>query len=121
MLVFLKYKGNTRERGTAYELRPKPFGSVTREYDLNSIKELWANPAYLDHLTYAPERCFTDEGKVERIYDELMSGDWSWEAQVRGSKCFFGNVLIVLQTLLPDGATLVPVILSSDKTKLCQF
>ncbi|KAG1760626.1 hypothetical protein EDD22DRAFT_980541 [Suillus occidentalis] len=69
------------------------------------IKELWANPAYLDHLTYAPERRFTDEGKVERIYDELMSGDWSWEAQ----------------TLLPDGATLVPVILSSDKTQLCQF
>ncbi|KAG1735246.1 hypothetical protein EDD22DRAFT_982430 [Suillus occidentalis] len=28
MLVFLKYKGNTRERGTAYELRPKPFRSV---------------------------------------------------------------------------------------------
>ncbi|KAG2062522.1 hypothetical protein BDR04DRAFT_943814, partial [Suillus decipiens] len=25
------------------------------------------------------------------------------------------------QTLLPDGATLVPVILSSDKTQLCQF
>jgi len=36
MLVFLKYKGNTRERGTAYELRPKPFGSVNREYDLNT-------------------------------------------------------------------------------------
>ncbi|KAG2052891.1 hypothetical protein BDR06DRAFT_982926 [Suillus hirtellus] len=69
------------------------------------IKELWANPAYLDHLTYAPERHFTDEGKVKHIYDELMSGDWSWEAQ----------------TLLPDGATLVPVILSSDKTQLCQF
>jgi hypothetical protein len=35
MLVFLKYKGNTQERGTVYELRPKPFGSVNREYDLN--------------------------------------------------------------------------------------
>ncbi|KAG0697882.1 hypothetical protein DFH29DRAFT_1003370 [Suillus ampliporus] len=69
------------------------------------IKELWANPAYLDHLTYALECHFTDEGKVEYIYDELMSGDWSLEAQ----------------TLLPDGTALVPVILSSDKTQLCQF
>ncbi|KAG1861617.1 hypothetical protein F4604DRAFT_1882423 [Suillus subluteus] len=69
------------------------------------IKELWANPAYLDHLTYAPEHRFADEGKGKHIYDKLMSGDWSWE----------------VQTLLPDGATLVPVILSLDKTQLCQF
>ncbi|KAG1893739.1 uncharacterized protein F5891DRAFT_962498 [Suillus fuscotomentosus] len=103
------------------------ISGINEEFELfmcdpvECIKELWANPAYLDHLTYAPEHRFTDEGKVERIYDELMSGDWSWEAQVRGFKCFFGNVLNVLQTLLPDGATLVPVILSSDKTQLCQF
>ncbi|KAG1721614.1 hypothetical protein EDB19DRAFT_1898301 [Suillus lakei] len=87
------------------------ISGINEEFELfmrdpvECIKELWANPAYLDHLTYAPERRFTDEGKVECIYDELMSGDWSWEAQ----------------TLLPDGTTLVPVILSSDKTQLCQF
>ncbi|KAG1743582.1 uncharacterized protein EDB91DRAFT_1080985 [Suillus paluster] len=72
---------------------------------VESIKELWANPAYLEHLTYAPEHRFADEGKSEHIYDEFMSGDWAWE----------------MQTLLPDGTTLVPVILSSDKTQLCQF
>ncbi|KAG2058976.1 hypothetical protein BDR06DRAFT_968424 [Suillus hirtellus] len=87
------------------------ISGINEEFELfmcdpvECIKELWANPAYLDHLTYAPERRFTDEGKVERIYNELMSGDWSWEAQ----------------TLLPDGAILVSVILSSDKTQLCQF
>ncbi|KAG2071844.1 hypothetical protein BDR04DRAFT_1127998 [Suillus decipiens] len=58
---------------------------------------------------------YSYEGKVKYIYDKLRSGDWSWEAQVHGFKCFFDNVLIVLQTLLPDGTTLVPVILS-DKT-----
>ncbi|KAG1732170.1 hypothetical protein EDD22DRAFT_960408 [Suillus occidentalis] len=87
------------------------ISGINEEFELfmrdpvESIKELWANPAYLEHLTYAPERRFADEEKSERIYDELMSGDWAWETQ----------------TLLPDGATLVPVILSSDKTQLCQF
>ncbi|KAG1743579.1 uncharacterized protein EDB91DRAFT_1247079 [Suillus paluster] len=76
-----------------------------RRNPVESIKELWANPAYLEHLTYAPEHRFADEGKSEHIYDEFMSGDWAWE----------------MQTLLPDGTTLVPVILSSDKTQLCQF
>lgn len=52
------------------------------------IKELWANPAYLDHLTYVPECRFADEGKTKRIYDELMSGNWSWEVQVRVFECF---------------------------------
>ncbi|KAG1748863.1 uncharacterized protein EDB91DRAFT_1244675 [Suillus paluster] len=76
-----------------------------RHNPVESIKELWANPTYLEHLTYAPKCHFADEGKSEHIYDEFMSGDWAWE----------------MQTLLPDGATLVPVILSSDKTQLCQF
>ncbi|KAG1884751.1 hypothetical protein F4604DRAFT_1878691 [Suillus subluteus] len=87
------------------------ISGINEEFELfmrdpvECIKELWANPAYLDHLTYAPEHHFADEGKGEHIYDELMSGNWSWE----------------VQTLLPDGSTLVPVILSSDKTQLCQF
>ena len=55
---------------------------------IECIKELWANPAYLDHLTYAPEHRFVDEGKTERVYDEFMSGDWSWETQVCGFHCF---------------------------------
>ncbi|KAG1722588.1 uncharacterized protein EDB91DRAFT_1063867, partial [Suillus paluster] len=39
---------------------------------VKSIKELWANPAYLEHLTYAPEHRFADEGKSECIYDEFV-------------------------------------------------
>jgi hypothetical protein len=53
------------------------------------IKELWANPGYLDHLTYAPECQFADEGKTERIYDKLMSGDWCWETQVCGFRVVY--------------------------------
>ncbi|KAG2125706.1 uncharacterized protein EDB93DRAFT_1082625, partial [Suillus bovinus] len=62
------------------------ISGINEEFELfmqdpvECIKELWANPVYLDHLTYAPEHRFTDEGKVEHIYDELISDDWSWEA-----------------------------------------
>jgi len=34
---------------------------------------------------------------------------------------FFVILFNILQALLPEGATLVPVIISSDKTQLCQF
>jgi hypothetical protein len=57
------------------------------------IKELWANPGCLDHLTYAPEHRFADEGKAERAYNELMSGDRSWEMQVCWFNFFSGNAL----------------------------
>ena len=88
---------------------------------IECIKELWANPAYLDHLTFAPEHRFADKRKTERVYDELMSGDWCWQKQVCVFIFFLWRHVQVHQELLTDGATLVPVILSSDKTQLCQF
>ncbi|KAH7903095.1 hypothetical protein BJ138DRAFT_1021154 [Hygrophoropsis aurantiaca] len=46
------------------------------------IKALWANPAYLEYMTYAPERHFSDDAKKDRMYDEMTSGDWCWKTQV---------------------------------------
>ncbi|KAG2156833.1 uncharacterized protein EDB93DRAFT_1101256 [Suillus bovinus] len=65
------------------------ISGINEEFELfmrdpvECIKELWANPAYLNHLTYALEHHFADEGKTEHIYDELMSGNWSWKVQLR--------------------------------------
>ncbi|OAK93364.1 hypothetical protein IQ06DRAFT_236491, partial [Phaeosphaeriaceae sp. SRC1lsM3a] len=54
-------------------------------------------------MVYAPSRAFvgsTDD--PTRVYHELHSGDWWWDTQNR----------------LPDGATVVPIILAVDKTQL---
>ncbi|KAJ6537137.1 hypothetical protein B0H19DRAFT_1213719 [Mycena capillaripes] len=71
------------------------------------IKELMSNPAFRAHMAYAPERVYgTKEGHEEsRIFDEMWTAEWWWK----------------LQEMLPPGACISGLILSSDKTKLSQF
>ncbi|KAI0683644.1 hypothetical protein BC835DRAFT_1409355 [Cytidiella melzeri] len=69
------------------------------------IKDLLANPMFADHMRYKPERLYEDEDGKRPIFNEMWTGEW-WEK---------------LQKLLPTGATIVPVILASDKTQLSTF
>ncbi|KAK7018916.1 hypothetical protein R3P38DRAFT_2714788 [Favolaschia claudopus] len=71
------------------------------------IKELMGNPAFRDHMAYAPERVYSssDGNEETRIIDEMWTAEWWWK----------------IQKLLPPGACVTGVILSSDKTKLSQF
>ncbi|KAJ7073219.1 Zn-finger domain-containing protein [Mycena belliarum] len=71
------------------------------------IKELMSNTAFRDHMAYAPERVYgTAAGSEEsRIFDEMWTAEWWWK----------------LQELLPEGACISGIILSSDKTQLSQF
>ncbi|CAL1711793.1 unnamed protein product [Somion occarium] len=56
-------------------------------------------------MQYSPERVYAyQEGDV-RIFDEMWTGEWWWNKQAN----------------LPDRATIAPIILASDKTKLSQF
>ncbi|KAF7796244.1 hypothetical protein EIP86_007418 [Pleurotus ostreatoroseus] len=76
-----------------------------RRDPVECIRELMGNPAFREILAYAPERIFSDRAMSNRVVDEMCSGDWWWE----------------IQDKLPDDATVAPVILASDKTKLSQF
>ena len=60
--------------------------------------------SYKKHLSYAPRREYT-EAEGERVYSEMCTGDWWWETQGK---------------LLP-GATIIPIICSSDETHLTNF
>ena len=78
------------------------------------------NPAFKDFISYVPERVYTDdEGKV-RVFDEMWTGTWWWDTQVRLFKRIIKK-LTSIQSELPSGATIAPLILSSDKTQLTQF
>ncbi|KAI0056853.1 hypothetical protein BV25DRAFT_1872634 [Artomyces pyxidatus] len=72
---------------------------------LESIKMLYSNPAFLEHMSYAPEEHFSDESMQHRIFSEMHTGNW-WSR---------------IQSRLPPGATVVPTIISSDKTELNVF
>ncbi|KAJ7731496.1 hypothetical protein B0H16DRAFT_1772807 [Mycena metata] len=71
------------------------------------IKDLMSNPAFKDHMAYAPERVYTtaDGDEETRVYDEMWTAEWWWK----------------IQKLLPPGACISGIILSSDKTRLSQF
>ncbi|KAH7919169.1 hypothetical protein BV22DRAFT_1134039 [Leucogyrophana mollusca] len=92
--------------------RKGPDGKVlTEELELwlrdpiGCIRELMANPAFADVMSYAPEKVYVDETENGRRYGEMWTGDWWWEMQGR----------------LPEGAVVTPVILASNKTSLSQF
>ncbi|KAL0063337.1 hypothetical protein AAF712_009732 [Marasmius tenuissimus] len=69
------------------------------------VRELLGNPVFRDVMKYRPEKHYCDsEGRNERL-NEMWTAQWWWE----------------VQNALPDGATVVPLILSSDKTKLSVF
>ncbi|KAI0754751.1 hypothetical protein C8Q80DRAFT_1226925 [Daedaleopsis nitida] len=76
-----------------------------RRDPVECIRELLANPLFRDVIRYAPEKLFKDDKGQNRIIDEMWTADWWWD----------------LQSVLPDGATIAPVILSSDKTTLSRF
>ncbi|KAI6028229.1 hypothetical protein EDC04DRAFT_2869150 [Pisolithus marmoratus] len=72
---------------------------------IKCIQELMGNPAFWDVMSYVPECAYADTDGENHIYDEMWTGNWWWDMQARS----------------PNGAVVVLVILSSDKTTLSQF
>jgi hypothetical protein len=40
-------------------------------------------PAYAEHLIYAPQRCYNSNMPPKLLYTEMHTADWWWEKQVR--------------------------------------
>ncbi|KAH9972923.1 hypothetical protein BJV77DRAFT_968508 [Russula vinacea] len=72
------------------------------------IRSLYGDPRLVHDLVFAPERHYTDETRTCRIYNEMHTGNWWWLVQLS------------LEKQRP-GATIIPIILSSDKTQLTLF
>ncbi|KAG1775840.1 hypothetical protein EV702DRAFT_972335, partial [Suillus placidus] len=70
------------------------------------VKELIGNPFFKEDMAYSPARAYADHAGQHRVIDEMWTADWWGETQ---------------QKALPKGATIAPIILSSDKTCLLQF
>jgi hypothetical protein len=48
------------------------------------VRDLIGNPMFKEHMAYAPEKAYQDKGDV-RIFDEMWTGNWWWETQVKQS------------------------------------
>lgn len=67
----------------------------------NVIRFLIGFPPFAEHLHYTPEQHFDDDG--HRIYSEMYTANWWWRTQ---------------HLLDAPDATIVPVLIASDKTQL---
>ena len=54
-----------------------------RRDPIECIRELIGDPAFKDSLSYTPEKVYADAEGRERVYDEMWTGDWWWDVQVR--------------------------------------
>ncbi|KAG1897487.1 uncharacterized protein F5891DRAFT_1129926 [Suillus fuscotomentosus] len=72
------------------------------------IRSLYSDPDFADFLIFKPERHYTDEDKTIRLFHDMHTGQWWWNTQK------------VLDQQRP-GATIIPVIISSDKTQVTMF
>ncbi|TFK59814.1 hypothetical protein BDN72DRAFT_723748, partial [Pluteus cervinus] len=69
---------------------------------LQCIEAILQNPLVTDYISYSPVRVYRSAQKTVRVYSEWLSGSAAWE----------------MQELLPKDATLLGMILSSDKTNI---
>jgi len=50
---------------------------------IKSMRWLMQQPAYAEHLIYAPYRCFNSDMPPKHLYTEMHTADRWWETQVR--------------------------------------
>lgn len=52
------------------------------------VKELMSNPAFRQHMRYAPIKVFKDSAGQDQVFDEMWTGDSWWRLQVRTCRRF---------------------------------
>jgi hypothetical protein len=75
---------------------------------VDCIKALFGAAEFAQYLVFVPEKHYTDETKNTRLYHGMHTGKW-WE----WTQAKFDEE--------KPGATLIPIILSSDKTQITLF
>ncbi|KAH9003605.1 hypothetical protein EDB83DRAFT_2509552 [Lactarius deliciosus] len=75
---------------------------------IQCLRSLFGDPKLARDMVFAPERHYTERDRTCRVYSDMHTGDWWWAVQTS------------LESHQP-GATVIPVILSSDKTQLTLF
>ena len=88
------------------------------------IRALFSDPAFTNRLVFLPERHYQDADHTKPIFSEMHTGRWWWLVQVSPRsppKVYHLRSFQQSLELHRPGATVIPVILSSDKTQLTQF
>ena len=88
---------------------------------IECLQALLSHPLLESHISFVPRRVWTSAAKLCHIYNEWLSGDHTWNMQVSFVFSLASLPMITpatMQEVLPQGATLLGVVLSSDKTNI---
>jgi hypothetical protein len=91
---------------------------------VEAVRQLIGNPAFAGELRYHAEPVYEvdHDGRWHRKYDEMSSGDWWRKIEVNESGySYLACADHRFQARLPGGSTVVPVVISTDKTALTSF
>ncbi|KAI9433254.1 hypothetical protein H4582DRAFT_2061067 [Lactarius indigo] len=72
------------------------------------IRALFGDPDLAPYLIFAPEKHYIDDERTEQMYHDMHTGSWWWTTQAAVEK-------------VTPRATIVPVLVSTDKTQLTLF
>ncbi|KAH7917158.1 hypothetical protein BV22DRAFT_1026893, partial [Leucogyrophana mollusca] len=75
---------------------------------IECVKALYGDPDFAPYLAFRAERHYADEDQTVRLFHDMHTGKWWWETQKQ------------LDSRKP-GATIVPILISSDKTQITMF
>lgn len=96
---------------------------------MGCVRALWGDPEFTGDLILEPERHYADENETIRMYHDMHTAKWWWKTQVSFSRCGYAPRRFshphpqnnVEHTTKKKNATIVPIIISSDKTQLTTF
>ncbi|KAI0685846.1 hypothetical protein BC835DRAFT_1454729 [Cytidiella melzeri] len=75
---------------------------------IECIRSLFGDPDFGAYLVFVPEKHYTDAGKTKRMFHDGQTGRWWWAMQEEVERD-------------SPGATIIPIIISTDKTQLTLF
>ncbi|KAH8100185.1 hypothetical protein BXZ70DRAFT_893418 [Cristinia sonorae] len=75
---------------------------------IECVSALLGDPEFAPYLVFSPERHYADENQNIRLFHDMHTGRWWWATQ------------LAVEQKTP-GATIIPIIISSDKTQLTLF
>jgi hypothetical protein len=69
---------------------------------VQAVKSLLDRPSLAKHMSYIPQRHWRDKAEGKRVYNEILTGDWSWETQVCVTLKYNPTILISLRHHSPS-------------------
>ncbi|KAJ3713080.1 hypothetical protein C8R42DRAFT_531356, partial [Lentinula raphanica] len=102
--------GNWFTKQLAFKDRPNEMFTLHYRNPIEAIKALWGDPSLMNEFVYKPAKLFRSSTltEEERIFSEMWTSSFWHSVQVSFLK-------------IPEGGTVAPVIIATDKTQLTQF